>query len=77
MLPVEAGDIRGLIEAAVTAVSVLGGTMAFRSGLAASNALSEDQPPSVVAERINQGVGDGFSMGTPMAIVAFIILLWT
>jgi hypothetical protein len=77
MLPIEAGDIRGLIEAAVTAISVLGGTMAARSGLAASNALSEDQPSSVVSERINEGIGEGFSVGTPMAVVAFIILLWT
>lgn len=76
MLTPTANGIRALIESTVTAISVLGGAMAYESGLAAAEAMSEDQPSAVLAERVNEGLGDGFSWGRPAALLAFIILAW-
>jgi hypothetical protein len=69
-------SIRGLIEAAVTAVSVLGGVMAWQSGFAAAQAMSQRQTPAVLTRWINEGIGEGFLWGAPLAVLAFIILLW-
>jgi hypothetical protein len=76
VLSVEIGDVRGLIEALVTAVSILGGVMAYRSGLAAARAMSQDQTPEILAQRINEGLGKGFSAGVPAAMFCLIVLLW-
>jgi hypothetical protein len=54
-------DIRTLIENLVTAVSVLGGAMAYESGLAARTAISENQAPDVLSQRVNEGLGAGFA----------------
>jgi hypothetical protein len=77
VLSVETGDLRVLIEAVVTAVSILGGVMAYRSGLAAAKAMSQDQTPQILAQRINEGLGKGFSAGLPAATFCLIVLLWT
>jgi hypothetical protein len=72
------GDIaRELIETAVTAISVLGGAMAYWSGYSASQAMAEQQPSDALSNRINESIGEGFRVGWPMAIVAFIIGTWT
>jgi hypothetical protein len=76
MLALEAGDARDLIEAAVTAVSVLGGAMAYHSGYAASRAMAEDQPPETIGHRVNEGLAQGFAWGWPAALVALMIRLW-
>jgi hypothetical protein len=71
------GSARELLEAAVTAVSILGGAMAYCSGYAASQAMAEDQPPDILSQRVNEGIGEGFTAGWPVAIVALIIGIWT
>ncbi len=77
MFSIEPGDANQLIEAAVTAVSILGGEMAYCSGYAAVRAVSEEQPPDVLSQQINEGLAEGFSWGWPSAIVALIIKIWT
>jgi hypothetical protein len=77
MLPIGTEEVRGLIEATVTAVSVLAGAMAWQSGYAAANAMYENQSPRVLAERINRSIGEGFSWGAPTALGVLLFLLWT
>jgi hypothetical protein len=77
MFPIEPGGASELIEAAVTAISILGGAMAYCSGYYASRAMSEEQLPEILSQRINEGIGEGFSWGWPTAIVALIIKAWT
>lgn len=77
MLIPEIGDVRNLIESAVTAISVLGGAMAFESGYAANKATSENLDPQIVAQRINEGLGKGFSWSRIPATFCLMILLWT
>jgi hypothetical protein len=67
--------IRNLVQATVTAVSVLGGFMAVLSGYAASEAVSAEVPPAVVAEQVNRGLAIGFEWGTWTAAIAFIIVV--
>lgn len=66
---------RDLVEATVTAVSVLGGVMAVLSGYAASEAVSAGAPAAVVAEQVNRGLATGFDLGTWTAAIAFIIVV--
>jgi hypothetical protein len=73
----DAGSARELLEAAVTAVSILGGAMAYYSGYSASQAMAEGQPSEILSQRVNEGIGEGFTAGWPVAIVALIIGLWT
>jgi hypothetical protein len=73
----EIGDIRNLIESAVTAISVLGGAMAVESGYAANQATAESRPPQIVAQRINEGLAKGYSWGRTPATFCLIFLLWT
>lgn len=77
MLPVDATDARDLLNAAVTAVSVLGGAMAYTSGYFASQATSEGQPSDVLSQRVNEALGRGFDWGWPAAVMALIIGVWT
>jgi len=67
--------IRNLVEATVTAVSVLGGLMAVLSGYAASQAVSKGAPAAVVGEGVNRGLAAGFDWGTWTAAIAFIIVV--
>lgn len=76
MLPLETSDLRNVIESAVAAVSVLGGAMAYESGHAAKKATSKNLAPQIVAQRINEGLSEGFFWGRPAATFCLIILLW-
>jgi hypothetical protein len=69
--------VRALIEAVVTAASVLGGFMAYYSGLAAAEAVTEGQPPAGLAHAINVGVAEGFNWGSPLAAITLMIMLWS
>ena len=77
MVPIDPVGARELVEAAATAVSILGGAMASCSGYFAAQALSTRQTPSTVAHRVNEGIGEGFSWGWPIAVFTLIIELWT
>lgn len=69
--------IRMLIDAAVTGVSMLGGTMAFISGYKGALALAGSERPAVVAQSINEGICRGFIWGLWPAFSTFIVVLWT
>jgi len=73
----EASDVRELLNAAVTAVSVLGGAMAYASGYFASRAMSEEQSPEILAQRVNEALGRGFDLGWPASVMALMIGVWT
>lgn len=77
MLFFDASEVRDLLNAAVTAVSVLGGAMAYTSGYFASRAMSEDQSPEILGQRVNEALGNGFNWGWPAALDALIIGVWT
>jgi hypothetical protein len=69
-------EIHSTIEGIVTAVSILGGAMAYESGLAAVKAMARSSP-DVLAQRVNEGMGIGFLWGAPLAFVIFIVFIWT
>jgi hypothetical protein len=77
MVPVDPGSAREFLEAVIAAFSVLGGVMAYCSGYAASNALDLDEPPEVIAQSINEGIGVGFDIGVLSAIFALMIMGWS
>jgi hypothetical protein len=76
MAPCDAGSTRELLEAMIAAFAVLGGLMAYFSGYLAAQGLAESQPPHVVAQRVNEGIGEGFIKGVLPAILALIIVVW-
>lgn len=76
MIPIDPSAARELLEAFVAAFAVLGGVMAYFSGFEAFSAIARNQPPTAVAQSINEGVGDGFGLGAPAAIVALMIMGW-
>jgi hypothetical protein len=66
-----------LIEVFIAGAAVLGGVMAFCSGLAAADsALAGDRPRSL-ADRVNRGLAEGFLIGLPIAAIAATILAAT
>lgn len=69
--------MRTLIEAAVTAASVLGGLMAYYSGLGAAEAVAEERPAAELAQAVNEGIAEGFKWGSPLAAIIFMIVLWS
>jgi len=77
MTSLDPTEARKLIEAIVAAFSVLGGGMAYSSGLAAAQALADEGSPDTVAHRVNEGIAHGFEQASPMSIAALIIVLWT
>ncbi len=70
---IEVADAQGLVEAAVTAVSVLGGAMAYFSGYAAAQAVMNGEPPEVLAHEVNGGLAQGFIAGSPLSVLALIL----
>jgi len=51
--------------------------MAYCSGYTAAQAVSEELPPEILGQRVNEGLAEGFTWGWPTAIVALIIGVWT
>lgn len=76
-MPADPGSVRDLLEAIVTAFSVLGGGMAYWSGFNAAQALADGEPPSALANAIDRGIGEGFTIFSRLAPLALIITLWT
>ena len=76
MTLIDPSSARELLEAIIAAFSVLGGGMAYFSGYYAAQALARHQPPRVVAQRINEGIGEGFKSVSPLSILALIIVVW-
>jgi hypothetical protein len=68
-------SFRGGIETLVTAVSLLGGFMAFYSGLEASRSVRARRFPDQVGYRINKGLARGFGIGLPVAVIVSAILI--
>ncbi|HKI65773.1 MAG TPA: hypothetical protein VJ989_00715 [Solirubrobacterales bacterium] len=75
--PIDAESVRALLESIIAAFAVLGGTMAYFSGFEAFAAVLRNSSPAIVAERINQGMGVGFGVGVPAAVIALMIMGWT
>jgi hypothetical protein len=73
----DTGNAGELLEAVIAAFSILGGGMAYFSGYNAAQALGQHRDPQFVAQRINEGIGEGFKLMWPMSIVALIIVVWT
>jgi hypothetical protein len=63
MAPIDGAVVPGLLEAVVAAVSILGGAMAYESGLGAAEAVSENQPAETLGRRVNEGIAKGFVPG--------------
>ncbi|HEY5815232.1 MAG TPA: hypothetical protein VIS95_02710 [Solirubrobacterales bacterium] len=77
MTPIDPGIAREFLEALIAGFSVLGGIMAYFSGLEAYRALARNEAPSAVAHSINEGISNGFEIGMPMASLALMIMGWT
>jgi hypothetical protein len=76
MAPVDLTSAREFLEAIVAAFSMLAGGMAYFSGYNAAQALAQDQPPEVVAHSVNEGLGRGFEIFSPLSIFALFVMLW-
>lgn len=76
VVPPDPTTVPGLLEAAVTAVSILGGAMAYESGLSAARAVAENCLPEILGQRVNEGIAKGFVWGWPVSMLVFIIGLW-
>ena len=68
------GNLRDLVEIIVTAISLLGGAMAYASGWAALRAVNVAAPPEELARRVNEGLAVGFLYGWPLAVFVAILL---
>ena len=77
MAPIDPGAAREFLEALIAGFSVLGGIMAYYSGRAAYQAIARDESPPIVAHSINEGIGEGFEVGVPAAVMALMIMGWT
>jgi hypothetical protein len=77
MAPVDADSVRALLEAVIAGFAVLGGGVAYFSGFEAFAALGRNHPQSTVTERINRGLGVGFGVAAPFALMALMIMGWT
>jgi hypothetical protein len=53
------------------------GGIAYFSGFNAAQALAQNAPAHFVAQRINEGVGEGFEITAPLSIIALIIVVWS
>jgi len=74
MVPIDAGSPRELLDAMVSAFSVLGGAMAYTSGFLAAEALARKRPPDILAQRVNEGIGKGFIAIFTLGAPAWILL---
>lgn len=76
MLGIGAEEFQELVQSAVTAVSILGGAMAYMSGYNAARALIEDRQPDTLSHAINVGLAEGFIAGMPLALIVTILEIW-
>jgi hypothetical protein len=76
VVPLGATTAPSLLEAAVAAVSILGGAMAYESGFAAAHAVAGNNSPNILSQRVNEGLAKGFVWGWPLTTLTFIIELW-
>lgn len=76
MTPTDSAVVPDLLEAVIAAVSILGGAMAYESGLGAAEAVAESQSDEVLGRRVNEGIANGFVWGWPLSVIALIIELW-
>ena len=72
----EPNGLSELVQSAVTAVSILGGAMAYMSGYNATRAIAENDSPETASQRINEALGTGFAAGFPLALLVSIIEAW-
>ena len=64
-----------LLESAIIFASLLGGFMAFGSGMLAAGSLIRTASAEVFSYRVNVGLGWGFLVGMPFALFAFFLNL--
>ena len=76
MATIEAAVVPDLLEAVIAAVSILGGAMAYESGLGAAEAVAENQSDEALGRRVNEGIAKGFVWGWPLSVIALIIEMW-
>lgn len=77
MAPVDLSSTREFLEAVIAAFAVLGGVMAYFSGFNAAQALAQGQRPETVAHRVNEGLGLGFEVSSPISVIALVVMLVT
>jgi hypothetical protein len=77
VIPVDPNTTREFLEALIAGFSVLGGCMAYLSGYYASQALAQGQPPEHLSQQVNEGLGLGFRFGSPLSIIALMIMVWS
>ena len=77
MTPIDPNGAREFLEALIAGFSMLGGVMAYFSGFEAYRALTQNESPSTVAHSINEGIGIGFEIGAPAALLTLMIIEWT
>lgn len=68
---------RQLLDTVIAGFAVLGGTMAYTSGMAAAQAKASGEPPRAIGEAINDGIAEGFTWGALLAVGAIIIVSWS
>lgn len=68
--------LKAMIEATISAASILGGAIAYQTGYAAADAVSRGAPPSILSEEINLGVASGFQWGGPLSAFVLILMGW-
>jgi hypothetical protein len=77
MASVDPTITRDFLEGIVVGFSILGGVMAYWSGFLAAQALVSGSSPEVIGHHVNVGIARGFLSGSPLAILALIIMMWT
>lgn len=69
--------LREFLDAIIAAFAVLGGTMAYYSGMSAVQAQAAGAHGQALADAINEGIADGFVLGVLFSVTALIIAVWT
>lgn len=76
MVGIGVEEFQGAVQSAITAVSLLGGAMAYMSGYRAARARNEGCNSDGLAHAINVGLTEGFVAGIPVAAFVAILELW-
>jgi hypothetical protein len=75
--PPDPTSAREALDALIAAFAMLGGSIAYSSGLAASRAEEEGASGDGISRAIGEGVVIGFRLGVLLAPIALIIVLWS